>query len=212
MWDLSVTGGLLVAGWLIFWIGAFSPPYRQWNAPLKEYLQIIASHRKAWLWINICFVVGVGATIAGLVLLTVLLERRGSGLISQVGLIAMLVGATLWVIHLAFRLTTTLSAAEETAKTSTPPATFEPLHNWMGTLFNMYMVLAYLSIAAYGAGIVRTGLVPDWLGWVSLIFGLAGATGFVAGAYVIKGFKLFEPPLLIHLMPGLIGIFLLLEI
>jgi hypothetical protein len=209
MWSVEIAGGLLVAGWVIFWAGAFTPPYRQWMAPPKEYLEIVAGHRRAWLWTNGCFIVGVVATVAGFAVLADILERHGSRALSQLGFVAIVVGAVLWLVALAFRVSTTVSAAAETVKSSTPPIFFQPLNEWVGALFSIYMVLAYLSIAAYGGALVRTEFLPLWLGWASVAFGLVAAAGFVARVFKVPRTRVFEPPLMVHLMPGLMGVFLL---
>src|SRR5262245_42934624 len=73
-------------------------------------------------------------------------------------------------------------------------------------LFAIYMVLAYLAIAAYGKALLATGLAPRWVARTLLIFGLLGAVGFVARIPV------FNPPLMIHLVTGIVGVVLLLRL
>ena len=68
------------------------------------------------------------------------------------------------------------------------------------------MVLGYLSVAAYGGALLGTGLLARWLAWTAVVFSLAGALG------VLVRFRFFERPLMIHLVPGVIGIFLLLRV
>ena len=74
---------------------------------------------------------------------------------------------------------------------------------WSGALFPVYMVPAYLAIAAYGKALLVTGLSPRWLARTHVIFGLLGAVGFLTRA---GG---FDPPLLIHLVPGILVVVLL---
>jgi hypothetical protein len=50
---------------------------------------------------------------------------------------------------------------------------------------------------------LATSLAPRWLGRTHVTFGLVGAVGFVARIPV------FDPPLMIHLVPGLLGLVLL---
>lgn len=68
------------------------------------------------------------------------------------------------------------------------------------------MVLGYLSVAAYGGALQGTGLLARWLAWNAVVFGLAGALG------VLVRFRFFERPLMIHLVSGVLGIFLLLRV
>jgi hypothetical protein len=177
------------------------------GARLAEYLKLIAANRAAWLWTNGGIVVGVLLTAVGLSGLTALLREAGEGLLGQTGLLLFALGVTFWVIELAFRLSVTVWAAEETANTGSPPAFFEPLHRWVGTLFFVYMVLAYLATAVYGGALLQTGLLPTWVGWVTLGAGLLGALSFVTGLPTI-----FSIPAGVHLAPLLIGVALLIQI
>ena len=60
---------MLIAGWVVFWAGAFTPLWRlAMGPPLREYLEIIGSQPIAWLWIAGTFVVGVLLTGLGLAL------------------------------------------------------------------------------------------------------------------------------------------------
>ena len=54
------TAILLLAGGILFWIGAFTPPWKQWmTADLKEYLSIIHANRINWYFIHITMIFGV---------------------------------------------------------------------------------------------------------------------------------------------------------
>lgn len=63
------------------------------------------------------------------------------------------------------------------------------------------MFLAYLSIAAYGAAMRKTGLAGKGWGRTFVAFGLIAVSGFVAG--------LFGLPLLVPFMPYAMGMILL---
>jgi hypothetical protein len=201
---LKASAVLLVGGWLTFWAGAFTPPYRWWfGIPVREFLEMVAANTAAWLFIAAAFAVGVLLTLAGLVLLGGVLRAAGARGATDLGQAAFLFGGALWLASLAFRATATVSAAKETVASGAVPAWFEPLRAWSGALFAIYMVLAYLAIAAYGRALLRTRLVPRWLARAHLIFGLAGALGFLVRVPV------FAPPLMIHLPLGVLGLVLL---
>ena len=200
-------GILLIAGWIIFWTGAsawFTPPYRQ--PQLHEFLEIIDTNRTAWYWINGCLLVGVTLTVLGFGAFTSSLRGAGDRLLSELGLVAYVFGALLWIISLAFRLTVEVWAAQETGQSGVIPVGFEAWRQWAVLLFGIYMVLGYFSVAAYGGALQGTGLLARWLAWTAVVFGLAGALG------VLVRFRFFERPLMIHLVPGVIGIFLLLRV
>ena len=167
---------------------------------------MIAAHRGIWLWIAASFAVGVLLTLAGLVILASVLRASGDALWSDLGQAAFLSGSVLWLASIAFRATATVSAAKETVSSGMVPGWFEPMRNWSGAIFAVYMVLAYLGIAAYGKAVLATGLAPRWLAWTHIVFGLAGSLGFIARI------PLFDPPLMIPLMPGILGVVLLIRL
>jgi hypothetical protein len=195
---------LLIGGWIIFWAGAMTPPWDWWYPTTSaEYLMLIDAHRWIWLWIAASFGIGVLLTLAGLIVLGSILRDRGDRLWIELGQAAFMFGGVLWMTTIVFRATATISAAEEAASTGTVPGWFEPAFMWSNALFAVYMVLAYLAIAAYGRALLRTALVAPWLGKTHVAFGLAGAIGFVVRIPV------FDPPLMIHLVPGILGVVLL---
>ena len=210
MWEQRIIGIALTAGAVIFCAGVSIPLFsglgvRVWNAPLPEHLERIASNRSAWLWTNRGIVAGVLLTAVGLGGLTALLREAGDRLLGQTGLLLFALGVTFWVVELAFRLSVTVWAAETASSSVAPPAFFEPLQRWMGTLFFLYMLLAYLATAVYGSALLQTALLPAWVGWVMLGAGLFGALSFATGLPT-----LFSIPAGVQLAPLLIGIALLL--
>jgi hypothetical protein len=195
---------LLVAGWVTFWAGAVNPAAWRFfrSTSLPEFLGVVATHQVAWLWIAGSFALGVLLTLAGFVVLGATLRAAGDRVWSELGQAAYLFGSILWLASIAFRITVTISAAKETASSGIVPLWFEPLQAWSSALFAIYMVLAYLAIAAYGKALLTTGLAPRWMARTHLIFGLLGAVGFVARVPV------FNPPLMINLVPGILGVVL----
>jgi hypothetical protein len=203
---LRAAGILLAAGWVLFWAGACTPPYRWWfGISVREYLEMVAAHRGVWLWIAASFAIGVLLTAAGLVVLASALRASGDRLWSDLGQAAFLFGSLLWLASIAFRATATVSAAKETVASGVVPSWFEPLRAWSGAIFAVYMVLAYLGTAAFGRALLATNIGPRWLAWTHVVFGLAGSVGFIARV------PLFDPPLMIHLVPGILGVALLLR-
>lgn len=203
--ELKVAGFFLAGGWITFWAGAVNP----WAArfflpmPLREQLEAIDAHRSEWLAIAGCFAVGVLLTLAGLVILGAALRNAGYRYWSELGQVAYSCGAVLWLATIAFRATVTVAAARESVAAGSIPPWFEPMRNWSGALFAIYMVLAYLAISAVGKALLATSFVPRWLARTHIIFGLVGVVGFVARV------PLFAPPLIIHLLPGILGVTLI---
>ncbi len=196
-----VVGWTLIAGAIVFWIAAGTPPYRQWmGPPIREYLGIIGAHKSNWLFINGSFAVACMLTLPAIAGLTAILRRAGDQGWSIIGLCLFAVGSALWLVHLGHRLAVTPWAAAELSRSGEVPQGFEATKAWMGLLFAAYMVMAYLGVAAYGAAILQAGNLPRWVGWTAVVFGLIAVPGLLT--------PLFQPPLMVHVVPFIIGIVL----
>jgi hypothetical protein len=88
----------------------------------------------------------------GLVMLDRLLEAAGDRTLSPIGLAIFLIG-------------TVLVLAAETFSLSR--------QEWIYAPFVGFVVLAFIGQAAFGASLLRTGLVPRWMGWVTIVWNLA---------------------------------------
>lgn len=197
---------LLLAGGILFWIGAFWPPYKQWmTSDTNEYLTIIGQHKLNWYIIHGCFLLGVTTTVAGVALFSyTLLSTGGDSPYAVLGATLFIFGAVLWIINIAFRLTVTMWAADQLLATGVLYDSFKTWMQWSGLLFSIYMVLGYIAIGFFG--LAAWDLLPVWVRWFTVIFGFAGIVG-----YCIR-FPLFDPPLIIHLPFMIIGTVLLLAI
>jgi hypothetical protein len=62
-------------------------------------------------------------------------------------------------------------AAEEAVRIGSSPQLYQALHHWFNTSVQMvYMMLGLLAYAGFGWSILRTGLLPDWTGWVTILW------------------------------------------
>jgi hypothetical protein len=173
------------------------------NLPLQEQLLVIAAQTPLFQWSLSLFISGLIVTLLGLALLTTLFRDAGDRTFSSLALIAFLFGDVLMVIFLAFPLGVEPLAAQETVRTGVVPDFYVQLTLWTQPLFVIYTILAFSALAAYGGAILFTPVLPHWVGWLALVYALAGLVlaGFTAGN---------APPFLHYLMPILIGVLLLL--
>jgi hypothetical protein len=167
-------------------------------------LLVIAVQTPLFQWSLSLFISGLIVTLLGLALLTTLFRDAGDRTFSSLALIAFLFGDVLMVIFLAFPLGVEPVAAQETVRTGVVPDFYVQLTLWTQPLFVIYTILAFSALAAYGGAILSTRVLPHWVGWLALVYALAGLVlaGCTAGNV---------PPFLHHLMPILIGVLLLLR-
>ena len=150
MSEQRITGALLILAFVAFAIGATLPLVgemgnsRIFTLPTHEYLVAVAANPVVWRWANIFMGAAIVLLVAGLTLLASQSEAGQERILARLGLVGMLVAATLWLAFSAFRATVTINAAQEVAATSAIPGYYEPLAHWASALFYAYAVIASL--------------------------------------------------------------------
>jgi hypothetical protein len=172
--------------------------------PLREQLFVIAAQPSLFQWSFSLVISGLIVTLLGLAMLTLLFRDAFDRIFSSLALIALLFGDVLVVMYIAFPLGIAPVAAQDTVRTGVVPGYYVQLTLWTQPLFVIYTILAFAALAAYGGAILSTHVLPHWVGWLSIVYVLAGLVlaGFTAGNI---------PPFLHHLMPILMGALLLLR-
>ena len=170
--------------------------------PPHEWLRLVHEHPRPWFWATISFIGAILVTLFGLCLLAGLLHDAGDPGFSDVGLLAFAVGAVLWVIHLAERLTVHPWAGNELASKGAIPDVFTALSAWTWAMFVIFTILAFGGVMAFGGAILATNLLPHWLGWAAIIYSAMGLA--------ILAITRDALPIMHHLMPLVFGIVLLL--
>jgi len=118
----------------------------------------------------------------GLALLESLLRDAGERVLSRLGLIGFLIGAALVVVAEALLLDG---------------------RGYVESLVRVYVVLAFLSQSAYGGALLRTRLLPTWVGRMTIAWNL-GWFALLLAINVGSGPDYY--PILHHIAPLLIGI------
>ena len=214
MWKSTVwthrrfTSIALILGCVLFLAGASLPVTNStgtfiYGLPPQQWLEVVFTHPTLWWWANVLVLSGTLVTLLGFAQPTMLLRGAGDQVFSSLGLMALVFGAVLWVIHLAFRLSIDFWAAQETARTGVMPEFYVPLKAWIGVLFVLYTILTFLAAGAYGGALLSTRLLPRWLGWTVIVYSLAGLGLFAVTRDM--------PPLFHYLLPIVMGSLLLLR-
>jgi hypothetical protein len=204
-----LAGVLLILAFVSFAIGATLPlvgekgNMRIFNLPMREYLLAVADNPSGWRSANIFMGTASVILLAGLTMLTTILEGANERTLSRLGLTGFLLASILWVIFSAFRAVITVRAAQETVETGTVPAYYEPIAQWGYALFYVYAVTGFLALAAYGGSLLQVGLVPAWAGWATIIFCIATLILLLITGDTLPAF---------HYIPGLLlGILLMVQ-
>jgi hypothetical protein len=174
-----LTGVLLIVAGVLFAIGGTLPVVGEkgnmgiFTLPVREHLQAVAKNALVWRWANLFMGTAAVMLLAGLSMLTTILEGANERVFSRLGLVGFLLAAGLWVIFSAFRAVVTVWAAQQMTATGAVPTSCEPLAKFGFALFYVSAVVGFLALAAYGGSLLQVGLLPAWAGWATLLFSIA---------------------------------------
>jgi hypothetical protein len=176
--ERRLSGLLLVAGSLLFFVAAGLPLWDNtgksvYLTPLLDQFAFILGNGALWAWTNALFIAGTLVVLAGMVLLEGLLTDGGDRVLARLGLMAVSLGALLWIIEMAFRISVA-GWAHGDANSPAAVDLYVRLSGWVETLFIIFTVLNLFGIAAFGASLLMTRLVPAWAGWFAIAVGLFG--------------------------------------
>ncbi|MFN8482262.1 MAG: hypothetical protein U0768_04260 [Anaerolineae bacterium] len=208
--EYRLTGVLLILAFISFAIGGTLPVVGEkgnhaiFTLPAHEHLLAVADNAHIWRWANLFMGSAVVLVLAGLTMLTMLLEGANERILSRLGLVGFLLAAVLWVIFSVFRGVITIRAAQEMAATATAsagvvPPYYEPLAQWCYSLFYVYAVVGFLALAMYGGSLLQTGLLPGWAGWATLVFSIVLLIQLLIMGDTLPAFHYF-PSLLIGIL------------
>ena len=139
--------------------------------------------------------------MAGLTGVTSLLRgNRPWAVLADIGLATYLLAAPLWLVSLVFRLTVAVTIADGVLRGVPVPDWYTPLAGSNEGLLTVYHAIASLALVAIGLSIMRSELVPHWVGWFT------AASGIVIGATLLLVSSI---PLLLYVPSAVIGVALL---
>ena len=194
MSDTRLSAVLLIGGAVVFWLGAFYwPMWRAWGAPdAARHLAVVGARRIEWLVVNVLMGVGVVVTMLGVAVLARVLDNASA----EIARTAWTASGAVWIGLTALRLGVTTACGAEFAGSGAVPLPFDLARAWEGVAFTWYMQVAYVA-----TGIVALAAVPLVPG-----AGLGAALFSFAGAALYPFVLSFQPPLMIHVAPLVLGV------
>lgn len=119
--------------------------------------------------------------LVGFGVLAVMLWRADEGLLATLSFGVLIFASAVSVFRGAFEGTVTVWAAGEWATNGTVPEMYKPLSEWVNSLFAIAYFSLLLSMVGFGWGVLRAGLLPNWVGWVSIVSSVLWIVGYVFG-------------------------------
>jgi len=179
VYEQVLTGSLLVLSFVIFAVGGTLYAGRAiLNWPVGQ-------TRNYLFWERGLVIAAVVVLTLGFALLERMLAGAGEMILAHLAMVTFFTGAMLILVAETLAL----------SKCDFPSAPAV-----------VYIVLAFLSQAAFGAALLRSGLLPEWIGWATIVWNLA----WLVILPVARPQNMYYP-WLHHVAPLLIGIGLLLR-
>lgn len=144
--EQAAAGWLLALSFLVLFVGGMLFTGRAiWKWPS-------AQSQSYLYWERGIFITGILVVTMGLVLLARLLEGAGETILAPLGMTIFLISAVVVIVAEAF---------------------FLNRHEGSEAPFVVFIVLAFLGQALFGVSILRSGLLPGWVGWATILWNLA---------------------------------------
>jgi hypothetical protein len=176
--EQTVTGWLLIVSALIFLVGGMLYTGRAiWQWPAGQ------THRYL-VWERGFVIAALLVAVLGFTILERLLEAAGDSILAPSGLALLSLGAAVVLFAETF---------------------FVSRGEWIYAPTVVFVVLAFLAQAAFGAALLLTGLLPAWVGWATILWNL----GWLVVLPVARPKDMYYP-WLHYVAPLLVGIGLLL--
>jgi hypothetical protein len=199
--EARTCGWIFCAGFVVFMVGAVMWRPSWFEAPrLSDQLKSVAAHPAVWTWIHVWMATGVVVSTAGLAVWAEVQRQAGERVATPIAFTMYLVGALFWLLAIALRLSVQEWAASQAVQ-GVVPEVYPSIHRLSGLLYAAHMLLSYLSFAALGAGVLRSGILGRGFGWT----GVAGGGAFALGFLALRGGP-FAPPFIAHVYTFALGI------
>ena len=180
---MDFTSEQVVAGWLLILSGAVFLPGGLLYTGRAIFKWPVAQSQSYLFWERGFVMAAILVATLGLALLERLLEAAGDRILSLSGMVIFLIGVVLVLVA-------------ETYSLSRQEMSYAPIV--------VFVILAFLGQATFGASILRTGLLPAWAGWATVIWSLT----WLVILPIARPQDMYYP-WLFYVAPELIGILLL---
>jgi hypothetical protein len=172
-------GWLLILSGQVFLVGAIL----YWGRAILKW-PAGKTHRYL-LWERGFIIAALLVAVLGLNLLEGILESAGDRILAPSGMVLMLTGAGVVIFAEAYSLSR---------------------QEWIYAPTVVFVILAFLAQAVFGAALLRTAFLPGWVGWVTILWNL----GWLVILPLARPNDMYYP-WLHYAAPLLIGIELLLK-
>ena len=142
------------------------------NLSRGERLFTIAKYPRQYLWgSRIALLRSIVASLA-YVMLALILRDAGDPILSTLASVMFLIAIVSAIGYWALHVPIPILAAEEAARIAVVPEYYERNQLPAESLMEVYILLGLIATAGFGWALLQTGILPAWVGWLALGWGL----------------------------------------
>jgi hypothetical protein len=175
----------IVSGWLLILSGIIFLPGGMLYAGSNIWKWPIGNTHRYLLWERGFVMAALLVALLGLRILEGMLEAAGDKILAPSGMSLLVIGAGVVIFAEAY----SISRKE-----------------WVYAPIVMFVILAFLAQALFGGALLRTGFLPGWIGWATILWNL----GWLVILPMARPKDMYYP-WLHYVAPVLIGIGLLVK-
>lgn len=195
----TIASFLLVGSFIVFAAGAAVPAFGGvWSASDEEAAPWIASHPGGWTFATTAFITSMVMVIAGLAVFTDIFLNGDAKFLGKVGFYSYMIGGIALIIIMAFRLSVVPMGAEILVETGAQPDYLAPFNLLTNKLFDILNVTTFVASSIFGLALLKSPEYSNGVGWFAVAYGIFGVFSSPI-------------PIMILVVPLLLGIIPLIE-
>jgi hypothetical protein len=175
----------IVAGWLLILSGLLFLPGGMLYTGRAIWEWPVGKTHRYLLWERGFVMAALLVAVLGLRILEGMLEASGDSILAPAGMALLLIGASVVIFAEAYSISR---------------------QEWVYAPTVVFVILAFLAQALFGGALLRTSLLPGWIGWVTILWNL----GWLVILPMARPKDMYYP-WLHYVAPILIGIGLLIK-
>ncbi len=201
-----ITGILLVSSFIVPLFALIvlitSGAFPSFSAGLQGSLVEKVPYKATFRLLNLLWTAGWILQLMGYGLLTHLLLSDSDDYLAVAAFMNILIAAIIGVLHGTLHMSVETWVSLQAARTGFIPQAYEPLRILIGSVFQIAYVLALLGATDFGWSLLRTRLVPTWIGQATVAWRILWLAIFLIGVGL---------PGILPIIPAVIGVVILVD-
>ncbi len=196
----DIAGWALVAGPVLFLIGAGAWNPRLFQGELDTVIRNVSTRRFRWAWIHAWMAAGTAGTTAGILVWHSVQASWPPTVLAAISTLLFLFGTAAFLVGIAVRHGVDGAAASAVSAGTATPAGLETWQAFLAPLHSTYIYFANASAIALGVSAMCADPRLVGVGWAGVVLGALFMVGYLVAT------SWFAPPFIPTVYPLVLGI------